>query len=450
MVLIRSIVVKFTTVGASILPCFVPRHALLDFTHCSSDFAVNTDPDRTDARRRFAEMALAAHEMTIEPASADASFRSYWRVALADGSTRIVMDAPPDKENIAPWLDIGARLHRAGLHVPEVFAVDRAQGFILMEDLGSDAYLPALTDATADALYADALDALLRMQTSVDPVGLPVFDEAFVTMELEIMPEWFLRRHLGHEIACEEWDVIELAFMRLIEAVRKQPQTFMHRDYHSRNLMVCDASTTASLPSFAAIISSSLPPRAGEGGAAAPEGGAFPPRDKANGSAASLRSPLSPSAPSPVNGGRNHHPVPRLSNPGIIDFQGAVIGPITYDLASLLRDCYIEWDAERVEGWLESHRQRLVAAHLLDAHTDAATFRRWFDLTGLQRHIKVLGLFCRLCYRDGKPHYLADLPLVWRYVMSVARRYNDLAPLADLLERALGERDITQPREVAA
>ena len=354
---------------------------------------MDTDSPRADARRRFAQTALALREPTIEVASADGSFRSYWRVALGDGSTRIVMDAPPDKEDIAPWLDIGARLHGAGLHVPEVFAVDRAQGFILMEDLGSRAYLPELNDTTADALYADALDALLRMQTSVDPAGLLVFDEAFVTMELEIMPEWFLRRHLGHDIACEEWDVIELAFMRLIEAVRTQPQTFMHRDYHSRNLMLC--ARDVALPNH--------------------EMGA-----------------------------------PGLSNPGIIDFQGAVIGPIAYDLASLLRDCYIGWDAERVEGWLESHRQRLVRAHLLDTHTDAARFRRWFDLTGLQRHIKVLGIFCRLCYRDGKRHYLDDLPLVWRYVMTVARHYRDLAPLADLLERTLGDRDITQPREIAA
>ena len=344
---------------------------------------MNTDPQRTDARRRFAESALAAHDLAIEPASADASFRSYWRVTLADGSACVVMDAPPDKENIEPWLDIGARLHGAGLHVPEVFAVDRAQGFILMEDLGSRAYLPELNDASADALYADALDALLRMQTRVDTASLPVFDEAFLTMELEIMPEWFLRRHLGHDIACAEWDVIELAFMRLIEAARRQPQTFMHRDYHSRNLMLAE-------------------------------------RDGA------------------------------LRNPGIIDFQGAVLGPITYDLASLLRDCYIEWPADRVEHWLQGHREHLVRAGALDARADAATFRRWFDLTGLQRHIKVLGIFCRLCYRDGKTQYLNDLPLVWRYVMSVARAYPDIAPLADLLERALGERDITQPRELAA
>ena len=341
-------------------------------------------PTRADALRRFAETALAATGLPIEPASADASFRSYWRVTAADRSY-IVMDAPPDKENVEPWLDVGERLRRAGLHAPEVHAVDRAQGFVLMEDLGTRMYLAELGDATVDALYADALDALLRMQTTADAAGLPAFDETFMTTELELMPEWFLRRHLGHAVECDEWDVIELAFRTLINALRSQPQGFMHRDYHSRNLLVVgDDSRAAS----------------------------------------------------------SH----ALARPGIIDFQGAMIGPVTYDLASLLRDCYIAWDAERVEGWVDAYRERLRHAHLIDAHVDAARLRRWFDLAGLQRHIKVLGIFCRLCYRDGKAHYLADLPLTWHYVIMVAERYAELAPLADLLKRALGDRDITQAR----
>lgn len=346
------------------------------------------NPVRSEALRRFAADALGDPDIVVEPASADASFRSYWRVSGAHGR-RIVMDAPPGKEDIGPWLEIGARLRNAGLHAPEVHAVDRAQGFVLMEDLGTRDYLSALDAASADALYADALDALLRMQTHVDTAGLPAFDEAFLTMELELMPEWFLRRHLGHAIECEEWDVIEDAFVRLIHALRAQPQTFMHRDYHSRNLLVVAAAPGA------------------------------PPATPAN--------------------------------PGVIDFQGAVIGPIGYDLAALLRDCYIAWEPERVEGWVEAYRLRLRHAHLIDGtHVDAARFRRWFDLAGLQRHLKVLGLFCRLWYRDGKQQYLADLPLVWRYVITVARGYAEFAPLADLLERALGARDLTQPRAEAA
>jgi aminoglycoside/choline kinase family phosphotransferase len=348
---------------------------------------MNATSPRADALRRFAESSLASAGISIEPASADASFRSYWRVSGPFG-TRVVMDAPPDKENIEPWLAIGARLRAAGLHAPEVFAVDRAQGFVMMEDLGARLYLPELNETSVDALYADALDALLRMQMHVDPAGLPHFDEAFVTMELELMPEWFLRQHLGYEIGCDEWDVIELAFRALINEVRAQPQAFMHRDYHSRNLLVMPHSAL--------------------------------------------------------------HADAMLENPGIVDFQGAMTGPIAYDLASLLRDCYIAWDAERVEGWLAAYGERLRHAHLIDAHVDAARLRRWFDLAGLQRHIKVLGIFCRLWYRDGKRHYLADLPLTWRYVITVARRYPETAALGDLLEHALGERDITSPREAAS
>jgi len=336
---------------------------------------------RADALRRFAETALSATGLSIAPASADASFRSYWRVTAPD-RTFVVMDAPPDKENLEPWLDIGARLHRAGLHTPDVHAVDREQGFVLMEDLGNRLYLGELGDATVDTLYADALDALHRMQTAVDTAGLPAFGEGFVTTELEIMPEWFLKRHLGYETGCDDWDVIELAFRTLLTAVHEQPQTFMHRDYHSRNLMVVDG--------------------------AAPHGA--------------------------------------LAQPGIVDFQGAMIGPIAYDLASLLRDCYIAWDSERVGGWVDAYRERLRHAHLIDSHVDAARFRRWFDLSGLQRHIKVLGLFCRLNYRDGKAHYLADLPLVWHYVITVAEHYAEIAPLAELLKRALGDRDIAAAR----
>jgi N-acetylmuramate 1-kinase len=340
------------------------------------------NPPRADALRAFAEKALAATSLAIEPASADASFRSYWRVRGGD-RTYVVMDAPPDKEDIGPWLDVGARLRGAGLHAPEIHAVDRAQGFVLMEDLGDRMYLAELDERSVDALYGDALDALIRMQTHVDAAGLPDFDEAFVARELELMPEWFLVRHLGHAIDCDEWDVIELAFRALIRAVRAQPQAFMHRDYHSRNLIVV---------------------------------------------------------------AHDHAGSAALASPGIIDFQGAMTGPIAYDLASLLRDCYIAWDAERVVGWTDAFRERLRHAHLIDAHTDAARFRRWFDLAGLQRHVKVLGIFCRLWYRDGKAHYLADLPLTFRYVVSVARRYAELAPLADLLERALGDRDITEAR----
>ena len=322
--------------------------------------------DRSQARLDFVHRHLHDTNLSIAPASADASFRSYWRVR-AGGQSRVLMDAPPDKEPIAPWLDIGARLHAAGLHAPQVFVSDTSQGFVLMEDLGDRAYLPELNEASADALYADALAALARMQ-AVDTAGLPVYDRAQLAMELELMPEWFLKRHLGFTPSCEEWDVLEAAFTLLVHAAREQPQCFVHRDYHSRNLMIVEA-----------------------------------------------------------------------NNPGIIDFQGAMHGPITYDLASLLRDCYIAWPAARVEAWVETFRNRTAP------DVDAPTFRRWFDLVGLQRHIKVLGIFCRLNYRDGKPGYLADLPRVFAYVLDVSRRYPELVDFSTLLQRAVGARDLTVP-----
>ncbi|MBR0344909.1 MAG: phosphotransferase [Rudaea sp.] len=331
--------------------------------------------------QRFVAAQFPHTRFSLAPASADASFRSYWRVD-ADDKTWVVMDAPPDKENIAPWLDIGARLHAAALHTPEVHAVDPAAGFILMEDLGTRTYLPELNTVTVDALYADAFDALLTMQTRVSAQGLSAFDDAFVTMDLELMAPWFLMRHLGYALTGEERGVIDAAIALLTRNVRAQPQSFMHRDFHSRNLMIVGN---------------------GEPGAA----------DTA------------------------------LANPGIIDFQGALLGPITYDLASLLRDCYIAWPGERVDAWVERHRLRLIDAGAVDA--GAEQFRRWFDLTGLQRHIKVLGLFCRLNYRDGKAAYLSDLPLVLDYVLGVSRRYPELEAFAALIERAVADRDITEP-----
>lgn len=326
--------------------------------------------DRSDARLAWARQATGLPSLALEPVSADASFRSYWR-GYVDGQPVIVMDSPPDRENPAPWVEIGRRLADAGLHVPKVMVADLDRGFLLIEDLGTRTYLPELSDQTADALYGDALDALLRMQSRVDTAGLPAFDHEWQTMELEIMPTWLLQKHLGVTVACEEWDIIENAFTAIMHTIAEQPRAFMHRDYHSRNLLV-----TAE------------------------------------------------------------------RSPGIIDFQGAMSGPITYDLASLLRDAYITWDEERVRGWVEAYRLRLLDAHLLEESVDTDRFRRWFDLTGLQRHIKILGLFCRLCYRDGKPGYLDDLPRVLRYVLDTARRHADVAPLADYLEAKIGNRDI--------
>jgi aminoglycoside/choline kinase family phosphotransferase len=284
------------------------------------------------------------------------------------------MDSPPAQEDPRPWLEIGARLSAAGLHVPAVRAHDLQQGFLLIEDLGSRLYLPALNESTVDALYGDAMEALLRMQSSADVVGMQPYDEAFLKREMEIMPEWLLSRHLGHAPDRHERDVLDAAFDVLLDSALEQPRCFVHRDFHSRNLLVVGQ-----------------------------------------------------------------------DNPGIIDFQGALLGPITYDLASLLRDCYIVWDPTRVDRWVDDYYLRLQAMQLIDATVDRERFQRWFDLIGLQRHIKVLGLFCRLGYRDGKLGYLDDLPRVYDYVISVASHYPELAGLVALLERCVGDRDLRTP-----
>lgn len=338
---------------------------------------------RAEARLAWARHALADPALTLVPASSDASFRSYWRTQDRQPSW-IVMDSPPALEDPQPWLAIGAQLGAAGLHVPAVRAHDLRDGFLLIEDLGTRTYLPELNAATADALYADALSALLRMQCDVDAGSLPPYDRALLLRELELMPEWFLRRHLQVQPDCDGWDVLEAAFTAVLHAALEQPRCFVHRDYHSRNLLLIER------------------PRASDGRT--------------------------------------------LASPGIIDFQGAVHGPLTYDLASLLRDCYIRWDDARVAGWAEAYRQRLLGTRYADAVRDRARFMRWFDLTGLQRHIKVLGIFCRLHYRDGKAGYLDDLPRVYGYVLQIAQRYPELHGLAALLERHVGARDLRVPQ----
>lgn len=338
--------------------------------------------DRAAARLAWARRALGNSALTLESASADASFRSYWRTTHA-GQSWIVMDSPPEREDPRPWLAIGARLAAAELHVPEVRAKDLEQGFLLIEDLGSQLYLGALNDANADKLYGDAMSALLAMQTRVAGDDLPPFDRAVLVNGLEVMPAWFLERHLGHAPDCGEWDVLEAAFDMIVRNALAQPRVFVHRDYHSRNLLVVDSHKPGAI-------------------------------------------------------------APGLPSPGILDFQGALHGPLTYDLASLLRDAYIAWPRERVDGWVESYRLRLLDAEVIDDAVDTARFRRWFDLTGLHRHVRVLGQFYRLWYRDGKPGYLKNVPQVYRYVVEVARSYPELADFAALLERHVAGRDLTQ------
>ena len=330
----------------------------------------------------------------ISVASADASFRRYFRVSRGDvdpaawapkADTLIVMDAPPGKEDIAPYLKVTSLLEQAGAHVPHVHASDVKRGFIVMEDLGDTQYLSLLkTGRGVDKLYGDALTTLANIQVRGLPASLVLdpYDRAPLERELNLMPEWFLAKHLRLELSPEERALLTVTFEFLINEALLQPQVFVHRDFHSRNLMV-------------------LPPSSmGKGG------------------------------------------------PGVIDFQDALRGPIGYDLVSLLKDCYISWSRERVERWVRGYRRVLgnLGANVGDSEYQ---FMRWFDLIGAQRHIKVLGIFARLWHRDGKIGYLADLPLVLNYVIDACRRYPELVEFGRWLEwRVLPELPVANERQM--
>lgn len=309
----------------------------------------------------------------LEPASADASFRRYFRAYSNGGAhgnvaTWIVMDAPPDKEDVTPYLRVSSLLESTGVHVPHVHAADPARGFVLLEDLGSTHYLQRLVAGEdVDALYGAALDALADIQERGREAAkeLPPYDRATLQREMDLLPEWFCTRHLRLDLDAEDRELLASTFEWLIVRALEQPLVFVHRDYHSRNLMIS-------------------PPR----------------------------------------------------TPGIIDFQDALRGPVTYDLVSILKDCYISWPRERVESWVRAHHERLIARGVARDLT-YREFLRAFDLIGLQRHLKVLGIFARLYYRDGKPGYLPDLPRTLDYVRDAAARCEALQPFARWVERKL-------------
>ena len=333
--------------------------------------------DRAAARLIFAQAALS-RRVSLAPASSDASFRSYWRATDVNGATHVIMDAPPALENCAPFIDISARLHAARLLVPTVLAKDLDQGFLLLPDLGTRTLLPELNAANVAQHYQTAMAAILQMQLQADVAGLPNYDAPRLDAEMELFPEWFLKRHLGVTPSCEDFDVIEATMMQLRNLALTQPKVFVHRDFHSRNLMLADPDSSAAQ---------------------------------------------------------------RLA---VIDFQDAVRGPISYDLVSLLRDCYIHWPEAEVRRWLEHYRILSAQAGLHQA--DGELFRRWFDWMGVQRHLKVLGIFARLNYRDGKPGYLQDLPLVLHYTLSVCEQYPELQPFARWLKPLTDGIDLAQPR----
>ena len=314
--------------------------------------------DRLTQLQQWLDSLSENNYKNLEPASADASFRQYFRVTDdKNNRTCIVMDAPPEKEDCRPFLQITELIRDVGVNAPEIISMDMKQGFILLDDLGTKPYLDHLDKSSADNLYIDAIEALINMQ-KIDAI-LPSYDEQLLQSEMDLFETWYLNRHLDTELNEAQKTILGNTFDLLIQNAIEQPQVFVHRDYHSRNLMITDE-----------------------------------------------------------------------NNPGVIDYQDAVIGPITYDLVSLFKDCYIEWPREKVELWLDLYLARITPARLIDKET----LLRWFDLMGVQRHLKVLGIFARLKYRDGKPQYLDDLPLTLKYVVDTCDSYEELLPLKQLLE----------------
>ena len=318
---------------------------------------------------------------TLTTASADASFRRYFRVHLSqqylDSLTLIAMDAPPPQEDCTPFVDVAKLLLDAGLNVPKVIAQDLQNVFLLLSDLGDDTYLSQLNRDNALKLYGDATDALIKMQLASKPNTLPTYDKALLTREMQLFPDWYVSKHLNITLNGEQQGWLQTTFDMLNKNILAQGQVTVHRDYHSRNLMICQ--------------------------------------------------------------GVNEH------NPGILDFQDAVYGPITYDLVSLLKDAYIQWDEEQIIDWAVRYWQPAKKAGL-PVPDDFSEFYRDFEWMGAQRHIKVLGIFARLYHRDGKEGYLKDMPLVMHYLRKVCERYVELRPMLRLLDALEGR--VPRPKYV--
>jgi aminoglycoside/choline kinase family phosphotransferase len=316
---------------------------------------------RDGARLAWTREALADPAATLARASMDAGFRSYWRSTGEDGTTRIVMDSPPDREDVRPWLRIRDLLEAGGVRVPRVLARDVDAGFLLLEDLGTQTLLQVVDDGNADALFDAAIDQLLRLQAIAPPPGLPAYDEAMLARELRLFDEWFLGRHLGMPLDCGDMEVLDLAYRRLIDAALAQPQVLVHRDFMPRNLM-------------------------------------------------------------PAGGGL-----------AVLDFQDAVTGPVAYDPLSLFKDAFLSWPPERVRAWLARYHARAATAGI--PVPPLPRFLRDADLIGVQRHLKVLGIFARLQHRDGKPKYIADAPRFLAYLAEALPRHPELAPLQGFIAR---------------
>lgn len=316
---------------------------------------------RLAALNSWVQQVLTTDQLNCAPASADASFRRYFRFSHG-AQTYIAMDAPPDKEDVRPFLHVASLMAGAGVHVPRILAEDVARGYLLLDDLGHQTFLDVIDEFNAQDLFAAAIDALIKWQSASKPGMLPLYDEALLRRELNLFPDWYIAKHLQIVLSDKQSAVLQKVFDLIIKRNLSQGCVYVHRDYMPRNLMI--------------------------------------------------------STP----------------NPGVLDFQDAVFGPISYDVASLFRDAFISWPEERVIDWVARYWERAKQA-ALPVPEDFGQFYCDVEWMGLQRHLKVLGIFARINYRDGKPKYLADTPRFIGYVRHATRRYDELRPLAALLDQ---------------
>ncbi|MEM6998272.1 MAG: phosphotransferase [Pseudomonadota bacterium] len=323
--------------------------------------------ERSESLKHWLTRILESDEFELKSVTADASFRSYYRLYLnhpyKQAKTFIVMDAPPLQEDCAPFILITNILLNSDINVPRIHDIDLEQGYLLLDDLGNDLYLDKLNSDTADKLYSDAIMALVQMQTSANVSELNDYNESLLRTEMNLFSEWLLSKHLNIVLDSDQTQALELLFNLLIENVLQQPQCFVHRDFHSRNLMVTES-----------------------------------------------------------------------RNPGVIDYQDAVNGPASYDLVSLLKDCYIKWPKEAISHWLSLYLDKMAEAGFPLDHDQ---FQRWFDFMGVQRHLKASGIFARLSHRDGKHNYLNDVPLTLSYIVDLKNTYEELIPLCLLIEESV-------------
>ena len=326
----------------------------------TADSPASTDL-RADARNAFARNATGNPELQLERASMDAGFRSYWR-ADDRGTSIIVMDSPPDKEDVKPWLIIRDQLDNAGVRVPLVRARDIEGGFLLLEDLGTQTMLQAIDSLDVDTWFERAIDQLLKIQAMPVPAGLPSYDEELLSRELRLFDEWYLGRHLGLSPDCGTMESLDLVYRRLMDQILQQPRSVVHRDFMPRNLM------------------------------------------------------------------------PAGDELAVLDFQDAVHGPIAYDPLSLFKDAFISWPEQFIESHWQRYHQRALAAGL-PIRAEYNEFRKDLDYICIQRHLKVMGIFARLCHRDGKPKYLTDAPRFVAYLDQAVPKYPELEPLQQVLDR---------------